>query len=103
PAAAPAKIVALRIHLDPSTETNGPLRVIPDSHNSGILSSEQIDRVARENQGIACLVGKGGIVAMSPLLLHASSKSVSNEARRVLHIEYAETRDLEPGNRLAIA
>ena len=103
PASALAKIVALRIHLDPSTKTNGPLRVIPGSHDSGILSNEGIDRVLREKECVECLVGKGGVIAMSPLLLHASSKSDSGEPRRVLHIEYAETLELENGVMLAEA
>jgi len=103
PAAALVKVVALRIHLDPSTTTNGPLRVIPGTHNFGVLSNKEIDRVVREKRGIECLVGKGGVIAMAPLLLHASSKSLSDEPRRVLHIEYAESRDIEPGIRLAMA
>jgi len=103
PAPTLARILALRIHLDPSTENNGPLRVLSGSHRFGILNSEQIGAIACETDSVDCLVGKGGVIAMSPLLLHASSKSISDEPRRVLHIEYAETRNLEPGIRLAIA
>jgi hypothetical protein len=40
---------------------------------------------------------------MRPLLIHASSKARNNEPRRVLHIEYADSLDLAPGIRLAIA
>jgi ectoine hydroxylase-related dioxygenase (phytanoyl-CoA dioxygenase family) len=103
PAAALAKVVALRIHLDPSTTTNGPLRVIPGTHNSGVLSNEEIHRVVREKRGIECLVGKGGVIAMAPLLLHASSKAIVDEPRRVLHIEYTESLELDDGIMLAFA
>jgi hypothetical protein len=38
---------------------------------------------------VACTVEEGGLVLMSPLVVHASSKSSSHRSRRVLHIEYA--------------
>jgi ectoine hydroxylase-related dioxygenase (phytanoyl-CoA dioxygenase family) len=103
PASALSKILAIRIHLDASQSANGPLRVLPESHRLGVLTAEEIDEVARRTKSETCLAGRGGVVAMSPLLLHASSKSVSDEPRRVLHIEYAESRDIEPGIRLAVA
>jgi hypothetical protein len=40
---------------------------------------------------------------MRPLTLHASSKSIAGEPRRVLHIEYAATIDLGHGLELAVA
>lgn len=50
-----------------------------------------------------CVAPAGGIVAMRPLLLHASSKTESDCPRRVLHIEYAESLRLRDGLELAIA
>jgi hypothetical protein len=40
---------------------------------------------------------------MRPLLIHASSKAISDSPRRVLHIEYVDSLDIAPGIRLAIA
>jgi hypothetical protein len=40
---------------------------------------------------------------MKPLLVHASSKSVSSAPRRVVHIEYASSLRQEAGLELAIA
>ena len=37
-----------------------------------------------------CLCPPGGVIAMRPLLVHASSKSVTTASRRVLHIEYLD-------------
>lgn len=96
-------IVALRLHLDPSSKVNGPLRVIPGSHHPGVLSYEEVLRMSRERRGVECLSGRGGVVALRPLLIHASSKAVGPEPRRVLHIEYAASLDLAPGIRLALA
>ena len=44
----------------------------------------------------------GGGVAMRPLTLHASSKSVSTERRRVRHIEYAASLTFGAGIELAV-
>ncbi len=38
---------------------------------------------------MACLVPKGGVVMMRPLLLHASSAATEPTRRRVIHLEYA--------------
>jgi ectoine hydroxylase-related dioxygenase (phytanoyl-CoA dioxygenase family) len=98
-----ARILALRVHLDASTYENGPLRVVPGSHRAGLLSDEEVFRVAREQTAVDCLAGRGGVLAMRPLLIHSSPKATSDEPRRVLHIEYAEALELAPGVRLAIA
>jgi ectoine hydroxylase-related dioxygenase (phytanoyl-CoA dioxygenase family) len=103
PASALSRIVAIRIHLDESTKSNGPLRVLPKSHTFGVLTAAEIDSLVSEIPSEECLVPKGGVLMMSPLLVHASSKGISNEPRRVLHIEYAASRDLDDGIRLAIA
>jgi hypothetical protein len=86
---APAELlescVALRIHLDDCTLENGPLRVIPGSHRSGIYSKVPL---ALLDNPVTCLVGAGDVIAMKPLLLHASGKATSPIHRRVIHIEY---------------
>jgi|SRR5580765_4769167 len=98
-----SQTLAIRIHLDPSTSTNGPLRVIPNSHHVRIQNDSDFEREIESKNEVQCLVGKGGVIAMSPLLIHASSKSVNDDPRRVLHIEYATSLNLGDGVRLAIA
>ena len=89
PAWALERVVALRIHIDPSTNDNGPLRVIPASHKSGVLSGVDILRATNAVRPTTCVVGRGGVIAMRPLLLHSSKKASNNQPRRVLHIEYS--------------
>jgi ectoine hydroxylase-related dioxygenase (phytanoyl-CoA dioxygenase family) len=98
-----SQIVALRLHLDSSSERNGPLRVVPESHRRGVLTDEEVFKTAKEVPAVECLAGQGAILAMSPLLIHASSKAELSEPRRVLHIEYAATRNLSPQVTLALA
>jgi ectoine hydroxylase-related dioxygenase (phytanoyl-CoA dioxygenase family) len=97
------QVIALRVSLDDSRTTNGPLRVLPDTHHLGVLSDAEIERLARSTNPVECLAESGGVVAMRPLTLHASSKSIAGEPRRVLHIEYAATIDLGHGLELAVA
>jgi ectoine hydroxylase-related dioxygenase (phytanoyl-CoA dioxygenase family) len=98
-----SRIVALRIHLDSSTSENGPLRVIAGSHLEGVMSDEQVYEMARARKPVECNVGRGGVLAMRPLLIHSSSKGRSGELRRVVHIEYADSLELRSGIRLAVA
>jgi ectoine hydroxylase-related dioxygenase (phytanoyl-CoA dioxygenase family) len=103
PADALERVVALRIHLDDSTVDNGPLRVIPRSHRNGVLANEGIERLFASGTEVTCLAARGDVLLMRPLLLHASSKAVTDAPRRVLHVEYATNRALPGGLELADA
>jgi ectoine hydroxylase-related dioxygenase (phytanoyl-CoA dioxygenase family) len=97
------RIVALRLHLDPSTRANGPLRVVPGSHLHGVLSNEAVRDLVAAKPSTECLSDIGGIVRMRPLIVHASSKAANEARRRVLHIEYAPSLHTLDGLPLAIA
>lgn len=103
PAAALAQVLALRVHLDDSNADNGPLRVLPGTHDQGVLTGDAIQELASRITPVACIVRRGGVVAMRPLLVHASSKSQSDVPRRVLHIEYAADLTIASGFELAAA
>lgn len=103
PAWALARVVALRLHLDAATDANGPLRVIAGSHRAGVLSDDAVFELARRFPATTCHAGRGGVLAMRPLVIHASAKATDDAPRRVLHFEYAERLDLAPGIRLALA
>lgn len=103
PANVLAHVVALRVHLDDSRADNGPLRVLPGTHRYGRLTDVVIADLAHSTPSVDCLVPAGGVVAMRPLVVHASSKSTSALPRRVLHLEYATGGALGPGIELAVA
>jgi hypothetical protein len=88
PASLMSTMIAIRLHLDESRESNGPLRVIPGSHRAGYLSNADIDNW-RGRSSVTCTVPRGGAKLMRPLLLHASSSSSKPEPRRVIHLEFA--------------
>jgi ectoine hydroxylase-related dioxygenase (phytanoyl-CoA dioxygenase family) len=102
PASALENVLALRIHLDDCLKMNGPLRVLPKTHNLGLLSDQAIRDLAIELLPVDCLVPRGGVLAMRPLLIHSSSKSQVEIPRRVLHIEYAASGITEDGLELAV-
>jgi ectoine hydroxylase-related dioxygenase (phytanoyl-CoA dioxygenase family) len=86
-----ADMIAVRLHIDDCTTDNGPLRVIPDSHREGALSPQQIEILRQSSNDNPLTVGTGGVIAMRPLLLHASSKSRTMANRRVLHFLFGPT------------
>jgi ectoine hydroxylase-related dioxygenase (phytanoyl-CoA dioxygenase family) len=103
PTSALDKVVALRIHLDPSNEMNGPLRVLPGTHRLGVLTDDEVSRLAAERKAVDCLATPGAVLVMRPLLIHSSSKVQIECVRRVLHIEYASSMIVAEGMELAIA
>lgn len=102
PAKALEKVIALRLHLNDSNLDNGPLRVLPATHTKGVFTDNEILSLAAQTESVDCLMAMGGIVAMRPLVIHASSKAQTDNPRRVLHIEYAESADIDTNVRLAI-
>lgn len=102
PAWALETVVALRVHLDDSTRLNGPLRVLPKTHLQGVFRDDHLQVLARSIAHVDCVAASGGVVAMRPLTVHASSKSTDGNPRRVLHVEYAATTDLGSGIELAV-
>lgn len=82
-------MLTLRLHLDDTDEDNGALLVVPGSHTLGRLSADAALAAAQRSPSDTCRVPAGGAMLFRPLLLHASRKSVSERARRVIHLEFA--------------
>ena len=81
------RMLALRIHLDDAGSDNGALRIIPGSHQRGLMSGDQLRASARH--GVDLPAQAGQVIAMRPLLAHASRPSQRPQHRRVIHIECA--------------
>jgi hypothetical protein len=100
---APAEIlrgmVTARLHLDAMTLRNGPLKVIPGSHDLNAAG-------CREATTLQCEAGD--VLLMRPLLSHASAVSAADcrEHRRIVHLEFSPAADLPDGyewhDRLAV-
>lgn len=84
------KMIAVRIHLDDADETNGALKVIPESHKNGRLSPAEIQILRKANKSELCGIKRGEAFLMRPLLVHASSKGTQPKHRRVIHVEFSE-------------
>ncbi|MDF1751215.1 MAG: phytanoyl-CoA dioxygenase family protein [Verrucomicrobiales bacterium] len=85
-------MVTIRIHLDDTNADNGALKVIPGSHTRGRILQNEIVNLIGNCEICACRAGD--ILLMSPLILHASSRSIVPFHRRVLHFEYADPTKL---------
>lgn len=83
------RMLSIRVHLDDCGESSGPLRVFAGSHLEGRLSPNQIALWQTRSRPVICVVASGGVLAMRPLLLHASSEARSPGHRRVVHLDFA--------------
>lgn len=82
------RMLSLRIHLDPSTIENGPLSVVAGSHGSG-----------PQGEVVQLLADRGDVIAMRPLIDHASPRSEPGSTlhRLVIHLEFAADPQLPDG------
>ena len=87
------RMLTLRVHLDKVTDENGPLRVIPGSHVSSTSEGVGVDNAVTIHADI------GDVLAMRPLISHASGSSVAGTRRhrRILHLEFAADETLPGG------
>jgi len=83
-------MVTFRIHLDDSNADNGCLKVIPNSHTSGVLTQLEINNLVKSTIFVECEANAGDLLIMRPLILHASSKAISPSHRRVIHLEFSD-------------
>lgn len=81
-------MITVRLHLDDCDGHNGAMWVIPGSHRDGIFAKNDIPEIVNTGMITECPVRKGGVMLMSPLLLHKSPYSLSDKNRRLLQVEY---------------
>ncbi|WP_199101124.1 phytanoyl-CoA dioxygenase family protein [Dyella sp. ASV21] len=86
PAAFLEDLIAVRLQLDANASETGPLEVVPGSHVLGRLASASVSKHAEHR--VKCVVPRGGVLIMRPLLIHSSGKPLSPLPRRVLHYLY---------------
>lgn len=83
-------MVTIRIHLDHTTKENGCLKVIPGSHQMGLLTQNEIQQLVEKNRYVHCEADTGDALIIRPHLLHASNKANIPSQRRVLHFEFSD-------------
>ena len=91
-----ARMVTLRIHLDPVSADNAPLLIAPGSNRAGRVAEESIDAVVAACGIATCLAERGDIWLYATPILHASEVATRPGRRRVLQVDYA-AEDLPAG------
>ena len=79
------QLVAIRVHLDPCTEADGPMQFIAGSHTQGRIGAADAAEWRRTRPFVTVTQEQGDAMLMRPLVLHASSKASGTSLRRVLH------------------
>ena len=85
-----ARMVTLRVHLDPVDTANAPLRAALGSHRLDRVAAEDAATRAAEHPVIACLAEAGDVWAYATPILHASDRAEPPRRRRVLQVDYAD-------------
>jgi hypothetical protein len=80
-----SQLVAVRLHIDNCGIDDGPLRVVPGSHQLGRIDATLGASMRQAEKEVVCIGGPGSVLVMRPLLLHSSSKTRGASQRRVLH------------------
>jgi hypothetical protein len=86
-------MLTVRIHLDPVTGENGPLRVVPGSHKAG----KSLDLAGAEVRTLYARAGD--VLLVRPLVAHCSNRSAEGTTlhRRILHLEFTKSGPLPDG------
>jgi hypothetical protein len=84
-----ARMLTLRVHLDPVSVTNAPLLIAPGSQKRGRIPTPEINGIVDECGVISCLADCGDVWLYSTPILHSSDAAVAPRHRRVLQVDYA--------------
>lgn len=87
-----ARMVTVRVHLDPVSPGNAPLLVALGSHRLGRVPEIAIDAVVARCATQRCLARAGDVWLYTTSILHASARSRSPRRRRVLQVDYSAER-----------
>lgn len=90
-----ARMITVRIHVDPVDEDNAPLQVLAGSHRLGRLTEKRIEVLSAASEIITCLAGEGDVWAYRTAVVHASAEQCAAGRRRVLQVDYSA--DVLPG------
>lgn len=85
-----ARMLTIRVHLDPVDVGNAPLRVALGSHRLGRVPADTATREAGSLPQAVCLAQAGDAWAYSTPILHASDRADPPRRRRVLQVDYAD-------------
>ena len=85
-----ARMVTLRVHLDPVGAANAPLRAALGSHRLGRVPAGDVAARAAEHAVIDCLAQAGDVWAYATPILHASDRAEPPRRRRVLQVDFAD-------------
>jgi hypothetical protein len=84
-----ARMVTIRVHLDPVLEDNAPLLIAPGSHTIGSIPIGAIKEVVRRCGSYTCIANAGDVWLYSTPIVHASRVATKPTHRRVLQLDYA--------------
>jgi Phytanoyl-CoA dioxygenase (PhyH) len=83
------RMITVRLHLDPVDDENGPLRVIPGSHQLGRIEERAYDAIVANQPERICRADAGDVWVYSTPILHASASAIVPRNRRVLQVDYS--------------
>jgi len=84
-----ARMVTLRVHLDPVPEMNAPLLIAPGSHRLGQIPEGELKSVVQRCGTATCLADAGDVWLYSTPILHCSEAARDPAHRRVLQVDFA--------------
>jgi ectoine hydroxylase-related dioxygenase (phytanoyl-CoA dioxygenase family) len=85
--------------LDAFTETNGPTRVVPGSHRSGKLPSDEMADPREPHPGeIRILAAAGSVFVFNSHVWHSGTRNNTDQPRRVIHSSFTRRDQAQQTN-----
>ncbi len=91
-----ARMLFVRIHIDPCDELNGAMEVALGSHKLGFVAASSAGSAAETLPTELCKADPGDVLIVKALTLHRSRAAAQPSSRRALRVDYANRCDLDP-------
>lgn len=84
-----SRMLFVRVHLDRTDASNGAMEIVPESHQSGVLSKDKSLDLSQSSTTEICSAERGDVLLLDMLTLHRSPPSTMKTSRRAIRVDYA--------------
>jgi hypothetical protein len=84
-----ARMLFVRLHLDPTDAHSGPMEIAVGSHKEGLVAADKAEKAALTYPIEQCLAQRGDVLMLNMLALHRSRPALHASTRRTIRVDFS--------------
>jgi hypothetical protein len=84
-----ARMLFVRLHLDPTDADSGPMEIAVGSSKEGLVSADRAEKAALKYPIEQCLAARGDVLVLNMLTLHRSRPAIRASTRSTIRVDFS--------------